>query len=421
MRRRLAGDAAVLYTAHVLGLLLPLLTVPYLARVLRPAGWGVVVFAQSLGAWLALVAEYGFDLSGTRAVARHLDRRDEVAGVAAGVQGAKLIVITLLLPVVLGLLVWVPTFRAEPALLLWAWAFAVARGLNATWYFHGSQRLRMPAILDASARSLAAIGVFIWVKAPEHGWRVLALQAVFMSVAAIALNGAMYSEIRFRLPSSTEAIRTLREAAGVFIFRGASGLYYQANAFVLGLLGTPQAVAFFAGAEKVVRAGIGMYQPLTQALFPRMSRVAGRGEASASSLLRLSLALLGGMGLLMAAVFTLFAPLLVDVILGPGYEQAVPVLRLLAPIAPIIALGTLFGLHWAIPVGLERPFYLLVIWAAALNLFLALMLVPTYGAPGMAAAVLCAEVLVAGGLIVIFRARGGRLWPLTLPVEEHGG
>ena len=62
----MARDAAVLYVAHALALLVPLATIPYLARVLGPHAWGLVVFSQSLGAWLALVIEYGFDLSGTR-------------------------------------------------------------------------------------------------------------------------------------------------------------------------------------------------------------------------------------------------------------------------------------------------------------------------------------------------------------------
>ena len=67
---KLAGDAAALSVAHVLGLVVPFLTVPYLARVLRPEGFGLLLFAQSFGLWLVLVIEFGFDLSGTRIVSR---------------------------------------------------------------------------------------------------------------------------------------------------------------------------------------------------------------------------------------------------------------------------------------------------------------------------------------------------------------
>ena len=117
---RLAGDAGTLYVVHVVGMLVPLLTIPYLARVLRPTAWGTVVFAQSLGAWLALVVEYGFDLSATRAVARHRDSRSHLVGLAAGVQGGKLFLLLGLLPAVLAMFWLIPIFRQQPALLVWA-------------------------------------------------------------------------------------------------------------------------------------------------------------------------------------------------------------------------------------------------------------------------------------------------------------
>ena len=69
-RSKLAGDAGTLFVAHVLGLVVPFITVPYLARVLRPEGFGLLIFAQSFGLWLALVIEFGFDLSGTRGISR---------------------------------------------------------------------------------------------------------------------------------------------------------------------------------------------------------------------------------------------------------------------------------------------------------------------------------------------------------------
>ena len=411
---RLVGDAAVLYAAHALGLIMPLLTVPYLARVLRPTGWGLVIFAQSLGAWLALIIEYGFDLSGTRSVARSLGDESEISEVVAGIQGARTIIVLVLMPVV-ALLVLVPAFRSEPALLIWAFAFAVARGVSPAWYFFGVQRMRSPAILDAAAKVFAALGVFVWVRAPADGWRVLALQAVFMALSVAWMTGLMYRHVRVRLPSPTASVRALRQGSGIFVFRGASGIYYQANSFILGLLGTPQVVAFFGSAEKIVRAGIGMYQPLTQALFPRMSHLTETSTAGATRLLRLGLVLFGTMGVGLAAVVAGAAPLLVDVLLGPGYEAAVPVLRLLGLLPLIIAVGTLFGIHWALPSGLERPFYTLVIVAGVLNVAFASLLVPRFGAMGMACAVIVAEVLVAVGLVVVFRSKGGKLWPFKMP------
>ncbi|MDG2240317.1 MAG: oligosaccharide flippase family protein [Longimicrobiales bacterium] len=418
-RNPVARDAAVLYLAHALALLVPLATIPYLARVLGPQGWGLVVFSQSLGAWLALVIEYGFDLSGTREIARHRDDHGHVARTVAGVQGAKLLVCSALVGLIV-LLRSVPAFAAEPRLLWWATAFALARGVSPAWYFFGVERLRLPALMESAAKVTAAAGIFLLIREPGDGWKVLALQAVTMGTVVLVMTFMMYRRVALLRPRLNEAVRTLREGVGVFVFRSASGVYLQANGFILGLLAAPSAVAFFGGAEKIVRAGVNLFQPLSQTLFPRISHLAVRDNAAAARTLRVGMVIMGAMGLALMLTLFMGAPFLVNLLLGPGYDEAVPLVRLLALLPPIIAVGTMFGIQWALPAGLERPFYLLVVAAGLVNIAMAFVLVPRLGAFGMGLGVVTAELLVALGLLVVFRNRSGRFWPLTFPVSKAG-
>ena len=215
----------------------------------------------------------------------------------------------------------------------------------------------------------------------------------------------------------------LKKSAGIFVFRGSSGLYMQANAFVLGLITSPAVVGLFGGAEKIVRAGISLLQPLSQAFFPRVSHSAVKDLEEAGRLLGLSLVWIGGLSLIMGATSFLASPILVNSLLGPGYESAVPILQALSVLVPIIGVGTVFGIQWALPLGFELPFSALVLLAGALNLVLAFLLVPRFGGMGMASSVVTAEALVAGGLVVLFLRRGGSFWPLrmasTETIHEH--
>src|SRR6185503_7935455 len=87
--RSLVRNAGTLFAGQLVGLVVPLLTIPYLARVLGPEGWGPVLAAQALGNWLILVLEFGFDLSGTRAVARARAVPETMTAVVHGMQSAK--------------------------------------------------------------------------------------------------------------------------------------------------------------------------------------------------------------------------------------------------------------------------------------------------------------------------------------------
>ncbi|HEY5492349.1 MAG TPA: oligosaccharide flippase family protein, partial [Gemmatimonadaceae bacterium] len=96
----LAKNAGALFVGQAVGLVVPLLTIPYLARVLGPTGWGPVLAAQALGNWLLLVLEFGFELSGTRAVARARTEPHTMSDVVHGVQSAKAVLALSALPIV---------------------------------------------------------------------------------------------------------------------------------------------------------------------------------------------------------------------------------------------------------------------------------------------------------------------------------
>jgi polysaccharide transporter, PST family len=409
-RSVLAQNAMALYGAHLTGLILPLVAIPYLARVLRPESWGLVVFAQSFAAVLALVLEYGFYLSATRRLAQVRDDPVKVARLVADVQAAKLVLLAGVTVLVGVAYLAVPLFRAHPWHLFWAWAIALAQGFSAYWYFQGVERMRLPALAEAISKALATAGLFVFVRSPEHGSLVLAIYAIAGLGAMAFTNAWIYREAGWKPLSAWRGVVMLRETVTLFVFRAAVGSYVTANAFILGAMASTQIVAYFGGAERIVRGLINLIHPATQSIYPRISNLMVHDRARAGRLLGLSLLLVGGLGLLLGIATALTAPLLVGVLLGPGYEPAVAVLRVLAILPPLIAVSTVLGIHWALPMGLERPYFRLVIAGACVNLLLAVVLVPRFGALGMASAIVVAEGVVMTGLLVLAWRLGREVW-----------
>src|SRR5256885_10840213 len=95
---------------------------------------------------------------------------------------------------------------------------------------------------------------------------------------------------------------------------------------------------------------------------------------------------IGLLGLFFGLSALVGAPILVRVLLGAGYESAVPVIRLLSPLPPLVAINTVFGLYWAVPFGHERAFLRAIFAAAITNIVLAVILVPQWGVTGMCVA-----------------------------------
>jgi PST family polysaccharide transporter len=105
------------------------------------------------------------------------------------------------------------------------------------------------------------------------------------------------------------------------------------------------------------------------------------------------------------------------VLLGKGFDNSVPVLRLLSLLAPLVAGSIVLGIQWMLPLRLDKEFNVIMLSAGALNLALALLLAPRYQQMGMAVSVVLAEILVTGSMVVLLRRRKLDPWADMPEVE----
>lgn len=407
--KTLVTNAGVLLAGQALGLVAPLITVPYLARVLGPDGWGPVLTAQALANWLIVVLEFAFDLSGTRAVARSrtASTGESIRDIVQAVQSAKLLLVLIAVPAGFAITQFVPMLRGSPGLIVGALAYAVFRGLSPLWYFQGVERVRVAVAIDSTAKVCAAVAVFVVVAGPADGWLVLALQAVFSAVSLGWLTWRLARHTQFDALDFRSGWRMLRENTVLFACRASTGLYAQANALILGAM-IPAAVGFFGGAERIIRAAINLLLPMNQAVMPRVSALRQADVAAANRLVRRSFLAMGAIGGTMSVVAFFAAPILIRVLLGPKYGVAVLILRLLSPLPFIVAINTVLGIFWSVPFGHERSFLRAILAAGATNLTLAAVLVPKLGSTGMAIAAVSAEVVIFAVLMSAYLREAGR-------------
>jgi polysaccharide transporter, PST family len=311
-----------------------------------------------------------------------------------GVQSAKAFLIPAATILMLLAFLAVPLLRQSPVLCAWTLGFAVLRGLNPLWFFQGVERVKAAVAVETTARTAAAVGVFFVVRAPADAWRVVALQTVFAGVSLVVLTVWLHRRVPLRVPRFAAAVRTLREVWRIAACRGSAGIYVQANALILSALASPASVAFFGGAERIIRAAISLMQPLTQAFLPRVSYLQVADPLAARRMVTRTLLGMGLLGMAMGTTAFVGAPLLVRILLGPGYDAAIPVLRALAALPPLIAVNTVFGIYWALPFGHDRAYFTAILSAGAANVALAPLLVARFGAVGMAMSAVTAEVVV---------------------------
>ncbi len=419
LQARLAGENAremlALYIVHGATIAAPLIVVPYASRVLGPEKWGIYSVFHSLALYASMVVEYGFNLSAAREVARVRDSQPDRARLLSEVFAAKLILTAVLLAGLWTAAWLVPLLGSQPWLMIGTALFAVGQGASMVWYFQGTSRIREIASIEAGGRVLAIALTFVFVTTGDDGWLLLvtngaALVLVAALTGAMAVREAGIEPMRWR-----GAVRVLKDGVSLFAFRGAVSLYTLANSLVLGLLAPAASVGFFAGAERINKGLLGLLNPIIQAYYGRLSHAAVHDRAAFASMRRQCVFAITGTGLVLGIFVFATAPLLVRLLLGPRFEPAVEVLRILAILSPITAFNTTLGVHGLLPLGRDRAFNTVIVMAAALNLALAFALASRWQETGMGVAVVATETFVAAAFFLYLWREG--LNPLAGPKD----
>lgn len=417
----LLQNAMALWGVQFFRKALPLITIPYLARVLGPDGWGLVVIFQSLAACTALLIEFGFELSATRQVARCRQVPERVAGVVAGVFGSQMLLAACMVAITMLVRNWVPILRNHSTLMGIALFVAIAEGINPTWYFVGMERMGVVATLEISCKSAAAAAIFFLVRSPDDAKMVLGLQAAAAVVSILTALYLVYRATPFRLPSIALVRDALQTGWPLFLLRGSESFYTLGNAFILGFFVGPTAVGYFAGPEKITRALAGLFNPIRQTLYPRLSRLMHTSPAKGIRLARAGMSVTGLGGLVLGVTVFLFAPWLVRIVFGAQFTPAVTVLRLLAILPPLVSVTQSIGMQWLLPLGKERVVTRTVMMAGLLHILLVFALVPRLAHVGMACVVLCSETFVCATLFYMAMADATHRLPFggwTPPAES---
>ncbi len=198
----------------------------------------------------------------------------------------------------------------------------------------------------------------------------------------------------------------------MFLFRSAHNIYVLGNAFILGLFATPQMVGYYAGAEKINSAAVGLLSPLSTALYPRAAGLAKTSLGKAALLTKLSLYVMAAASVLLTLMMWFGSSFIVRILLGHSFLASATPLRILSLRAPMVAITNVLGFQWLLALGMEKTFQKITVVALILNVTLAACFAPKYSFNGMAWCVVVSQTVAALGIYLVLRRR--KLNPLSI-------
>ena len=408
INRQLSANIVSLFILKGAEYIVSFITLPYLLRVLGPAGYGSIVFCQTIMNYGNLVVDYGLNLTAPRDIAK--DDPEDIPQDFAAILGAKLLLLALA-TIVLGAGLFVFRDSLDTLLVLACLPALVGGALFPIWYFQGIQQMRFITIFNIIARTCSVIGIFLCVQETTDVYAaalflsVTPLVAGLLSLAMIARSQPRF----FRRPTLAAIRAKFRDGWDIFLSTLFINLYTNSNVFILGLLTNETCVGYYAAASKLIEAVKGLLMPISNAIFPHVSAMVRDAREGAIQFLRKATRVIGGLSLILSALVCLFAEPVTRLIMGDAYDASIRVLRIISFLPFIIGLSNIFGIQTMVAFGMQRLFSRILMASAAVNFLLVFPLVLLWQEIGMAITVTCVECFVTITMYIALRRHGIRL------------
>lgn len=399
-------------------MLFPLITFPYVCRVIEADGIGQINFFQSIISYISLFTCLGIPMYAIREIAR--DRSDVVQMNRTAMEILLLhSMLTLVGYAIVAILcLTVPQIQVNIPLFLILSLTIFFTAIGCEWFYQGIEDFKYITIRGLIIKTVSVVLLFIFVKSKTD------LLYYGCYTAFGVLGGNIFNFFRLRKYIHRENIifselhikRHVKPVLKVFSFSVVTSIYLQLNTVLLGFLKNALAVGYFAAATKVMQMLLMMSSCLGSVMMPRASHlIAENKEDEFNRLIQKSYDFTLAIALPMTIGLIFCAPSLITALCGVKFEHSILPSQIIAPIILMVAISNVFGIQVLFPKGKINIVTLCCGIGAVADLILNLCLIPFFSYIGTSIAYLGAEVATTVSMYFI----GRRYIPIIYFKKSH--
>lgn len=381
-------------TYQVVRMILPLITIPYVSRVLGAENLGIYSYTYSVAVYFSMFAYLGFENYGNRLIARVKDDREALNRAFSGAYlfqiGSSILAIGLYIGYIL-------LFCRNNAAIAWLQLLYISSELfNISWFYFGMEKFRKTATVNVVVRLLSFAAILLFVKKADDLPVYTCICAGSLLVSSLVLWVGLGRYVHFCRVSLKEVLHHGRGTIILFFPVLVYSVYSTMDKIMLGNMSSMVEVALYTNADKVVGVPYSVITALGVVMIPRMTNLISRGETEKTLeylevSMRFMLFLACGMCFGMIGVGKVFAP----VFFGKEFIPSGPLIMIIAPMIVVRACANVVRTQYLLPMGRDKDYIVSIVIGLFINLIFNSLLIPPLKSAGAAIATLMTESFVA--------------------------
>lgn len=378
---------------QILILILPLITAPYVSRVIGAEGQGIYSYTYSIAQYFVLFAMLGLANYGNRTIAKSKNNKETLSKEFCSIYALQIITSSI---VILAYIVYIVFFNNVYKIYsIIQLIYIISTVFDINWFFFGMEKFKLTVTRNTVIRILSALSIFIFVKEKNDLilYMIIMIGGTFLS--QLVLWPFLKKEIKFIKPEWKDIKKHIKPNIILFIPVIAVSIYKIMDKIMLGSMSDVSNVGYYENAEKIINIPMSIITALGTVMLPRISNLVANGEKnktmeyiSKSIELVLFLSIPMFFGLL--AIGRNFAP----IFFGENFIKTGYIIQYLSITMVFISWANVIRTQYLIPNEKDKIYIVSVFGGAIVNVVINYLLIPKYNAVGAAIGTIFAEMFV---------------------------
>ena len=330
--------------------LLPLITFPYLIRVLGVDKFGLVMFAQATMYYFEILVDFGFNLSATREVALNAKNKSKLNEIISSVFSIKLVLLIISGLLLLLILSVFDRFSDESLIYYYSFLKVIAFAFFPVWFFQGIEKMKYVTIINIISKVIFTILIFVFIQSEKDYLLVPLVDGFGFMIGSLVALYYVFKRFNhsFVFNKFTIIKQSFIDSSMFFLSRVSVSLYTSSNILMLGLVASNVMVGYYAIAEKLYMVLRNLYQPIVQVIYPYISK---SKNVKFFKKLYPGVVILNFIGVYILWVFT---PELIYLVSKEHFVESIKVFRTLLIVACIVVPSILIGYPFLAALGFKN-------------------------------------------------------------------
>ncbi|HNW97304.1 MAG TPA: flippase [Bacteroidales bacterium] len=396
-KKQIFSNFVSLSVLNGISFLFPLITVPYLTRVLGPSTFGLVSFANVVIQYFIIFTSFGFAFSATQQISINQNNKQKVSEIFSAVISVKLMISLLCALVLLILIVSFEQFRSNYILFIYTFGIVIGDALVPVWLFQGMEKMKFITIVNFISKLTFTLLIFVFVRNESDYLIVPLFNTYGYLIAGILSFIIAYKTFNLNVvfPKISEIKIQMKESWPIFVSTFSMNLYRNANVLLLGLFSNYTIVGYYSSAEKVIKGMQSIITPVSDALFPFMSKkfFNESNNKNANFLIKLGKYYFVIL-VLISLLFLVFARPVVTVFLGDKFIPSIPDMQIMSFVILFGGMNYFLGILGLVNMGYKKKFMVYVAITGVISIVNLFFLIYFFADMGASASMLISEIIL---------------------------